>query len=66
MNTEHKMTSVDTEHPLAALRDSRSIAFACGEWYVVNTGRLMHKPKAKQPDPRQMELFDNEEGPVSE
>lgn len=56
------LKAVETEFLLAELRSKRAIAFANGEWYVVDSNRRARKKPTKKPHPRQTDMFDSEAG----
>ena len=62
MNLEFKLRAIETEELLYELRDERRIAYANGAWYDPTSTRNVRKPAAKQPHPRQTDLFDPDAG----
>ena len=50
-------SGAETDSLLFELRDEGSIAYACGQWYKKDGGRLPAKSRAKKTDPRQLKLF---------
>ncbi len=61
-DTETRLTSHETEELLAELRDEGKIAFANGEWYVIESSRRLRAKPRKKPHARQTDLFDSEAG----
>ena len=62
MSLNHRLTSHETELLLAELRDEGCIAFANGEWYVVEASRRVRKKPQKKPDARQTDFFNPDAG----
>lgn len=56
------LKAIETESLLAKLRDDGAIAFANGEWYVVDSNRQARKKPTKKPHPRQTDFFNSEAG----
>lgn len=56
------LTGAQTDELLRALRDDRAIAYANGEWYVVDSQRRQRKKPAKKVHPKQTDFFDPEAG----
>jgi hypothetical protein len=62
MDLQHKMSSHETELLLVELRDEGCIAFANGEWYVVESQRRVRKRPVKKPHARQTDFFNPDAG----
>lgn len=62
LSLEKRLTSPQTEELLAELRDEGKIAFANGEWYVIESSRRLRAKPKKKPHARQTDLFDSEAG----
>lgn len=63
MDTEKRLTSVETEELLVELRDAGAIAYANGEWYVARSTRAKTRKRAvKKTHARQTDFFDSDAG----